>query len=189
MICRGQFEVAVDAKNHEGYQLKICVADSDTDNLLGRSAASSLGLVQRLVDNVHVSAFGDLDDQPVECTPVKIRLKDNAEPFSFTTARRIPIPIMDKIKVELERMKRANIVEEMAEPADWCAPIVAVLKKSGAVWICTDLKRLNEAVKRDRYMIPTIEDTLHKLNGARIFSKLDATLGSVSYTHLRAHET
>lgn len=124
-----------------------------------------------------MSAFGDLDDQPVECTPVKIRLKDNAEPYSFTTARRIPIPIMDKIKVELERMKRANIVEEMAEPADWCAPIVAVLKKSGAVWICTDLKRLNEAVKRDRYMIPTIEDTLHKLKGARIFSRLDATLG------------
>ena len=49
MICRGQFKVTVNAKNHEGYQLKICVADSDTDNLLGRSAASSLGLVQRLV--------------------------------------------------------------------------------------------------------------------------------------------
>ena len=90
-----------------------------------------------------MSAFGDLDDQPVECTPVKIRLKDNAEPYDLTTARRIPIPTMDKIKVELLRMKRANIVEEIAEPTDWCAPIVAVSKKSEAVRTCTDLKRLN----------------------------------------------
>ena len=32
-------------------------------------------------------------------------------------------------------------------------------------------------MKRERYMIPTTEDTLHKLKGARIFSRLDATLG------------
>ena len=70
---------------------------------------------------------------------------------------------MNKAKVEFELMKRANVIEKITEPSDWCAPIVAVLKRSGAVRICTDLKRLNEAVKRDRHIIPTVEDTLHKL--------------------------
>ena len=37
------------------------------------------------------------------------------------------------------------------------------------------LKRLNEAVKRGKYVLPTIEGALHKLKGAMIFSKLDAT--------------
>jgi hypothetical protein len=81
------------------------------------------------------------------------------------------------VKVELERMKKAEVIEEITEPTDWCAPMVAVMKKTGAVRVCADLKKLNQAVKRERYMIPTIEDILHKLKGAKIFSKLDATSG------------
>ena len=85
---------------------------------------------------------------------------------------------MEKVKAELERKKKADIIQEITEPTDWCAGMVPVLKKkSGAVRICVDLKRLNLAVKRERYMIPTIEDTLHKLDGSRIFSKVDATSG------------
>lgn len=47
------------------------------------------------------------------------------------------------------------------------------MKRSGAVKICTDLK-LNLEVKRERCMIPTFEDLLHKIKGATVFSKLDA---------------
>lgn len=51
------------------------------------------------------------------------------------------------------------------------------MKPSGAVRICTDFKRLNQAVKRERYMMPTLEDILHKLKDAKVFSRLDATQG------------
>ena len=55
-----------------------------------------------------MSAFGDLDNKPTIFITVKIKLKDNAEPYSLTTAKRIPIPLMDKVKVEFELMKRST---------------------------------------------------------------------------------
>ncbi|KAL8584671.1 hypothetical protein ACOMHN_002400 [Nucella lapillus] len=93
------------------------------------------------------------------------------------TARRVPIPLVKKVKEELERMKNSGIIEEVTKPTDWCAPMVPVLKPSGAVRICTDFRKLNQALKRERYMIPTTEDIFHKLKEAKFFSKLDATQG------------
>ena len=52
--------------------------------------------------------------------------------------------------------------------------IAPVKKKSGAVRICTDLKKLNLAVKADRYV--TFGNLFHKIKCAKVFSKLDATI-------------
>ena len=68
-------------------------------------------------------------------------------------------------------------IEEVTEPTDWCAPVVPVLKNNGKVRICVDLKKLNEAVKRERFMLPTLEDVAPKLSGAKVFSTLDAANG------------
>ena len=85
---------------------------------------------------------------------------------------------------ELTRMKNEGIIEEVTEPTDWCAPMVPVLKKNGKVRICVDLKKLNEAVKRERFMLPTLKDVAPKLSGAKVFSTLDAAMDSTS-CHLR----
>ncbi len=58
-----------------------------------------------------------------------------------------------------------------------CAPMVPVIKKNGKVRICVDLKKLNEAVKRERFILPTLEDILPQLSGSCIFSTLDASSG------------
>jgi len=39
------------------------------------------------------------------------------------------------------------------------------------------MKKLNEAVKRERYILPTLEDVAPKLARAKVFSKLDASSG------------
>ena len=53
-----------------------------------------------------------------------------------------------------------------------------MLKKDGlSVRITTDFKELNKAIKRERYQIPTLEDLLQRLKGAKVFSKLDARSG------------
>uniref|UniRef100_A0A8C5MNF8 Gypsy retrotransposon integrase-like protein 1 n=1 Tax=Leptobrachium leishanense TaxID=445787 RepID=A0A8C5MNF8_9ANUR len=45
------------------------------------------------------------------------------------------------------------------------------------VRICVDLKRLNEAVRRERYVMPTLEDIAPQLSGANFFSTLNASSG------------
>jgi len=173
----GSFTATVGYKD-KTFQGRCFVVNTETDNLLSREAAMRLGLVQRL-DSIQDPLYGVLDSTfaPVKCRPVHITLSEGHTPYSVHTARRVPIPLMQKVKEELQRLKEAGVVEEIQEPTDWCAPMVTVMKKNGSVRICTDFKQLNKAVKRERYMLPTLEDILHKLRGAKVFSKLDATSG------------
>ena len=45
------------------------------------------------------------------------------------------------------------------------------------MWICVDLTRLNQAVRREVYQMPTVEETLGSLTEGSVFSKLDANSG------------
>lgn len=172
--CEGQFDTDV-VRRSQNFPLRVFVVSGKTDNLLSREASMRMGLVQK-IDTIE-QPFGELDDRPVQCPPVKIILKEDAQPYSLSTARRVPIPLLDKVKEELARMERCGVIEAIDDPTDWCAGMVTVMKKSGAVRICTDFKKLNLAVKRERYVIPTLEDLLRKLDGSAVFSKLDATSG------------
>ena len=84
-----------------------------------------------------------------------IHLREDATPFCLATPRRVPLPLIEKVKDEIERMASAGVIEAVDEPTDWCAPIVVVPKQSGDVRICVDLTKLNEAVRRENYIIPT----------------------------------
>lgn len=95
----------------------------------------------------------------------------------MNTARRVSAPLFPKVKAELERMLKCGVIEEITEPTKWCALMVPVPKKSGQVRICVDLKRLNTAVKRERYVLPTIDEILSRLADSRVFSLLDAASG------------
>ena len=55
--------------------------------------------------------------------------------------------------------------------------MMAVPKKNGQNRICVDLKQLNKAVRREKYMPPTIDDILLRLAQAIVFSLLDAASG------------
>ena len=55
--------------------------------------------------------------------------------------------------------------------------MVAIPKKNGKLRICVDLKNLNEAVQREVYPLPKVNETFTQLSGATIFSKLDANSG------------
>ena len=149
--------------------------DVNCDNLLSRDAALRLGLVKRL-DNINDLAFGEVG-RPVQCDPIKIRRRDDATPYSISTARRMPLPLLPKVEQELQRMEGNGVIKRITEPTDWCAPMVPVMNKGGGTRICVDPKKLNRAVKRESYMLPTLEDAMHKLKGSTVFTKLDATSG------------
>jgi len=70
-----------------------------------------------------------------------------------------------------------GVISKIQDPTPWCAGMVAVPKSSGSIRICVDLKPLNQSVRRQVFPLPTVDEVLSKLSGAKLFSKLDANSG------------
>ena len=120
--------------------------------LLGRPAIEALQVVQQ-VQPVQASnivknfpelfqGLGRLKDN------YKIQLLSEAKPFALTTPRRIAIPLLPKVKAELERMEKLGVISKITTPTEWCAGMVVVPKPNGTVRICVDLTKLNQSVRR-----------------------------------------
>ena len=151
--------------------------------LLGRRAITKLRLAQRLdvVENGTIdpvkefpTLFGGLGKLEGEHV---IRLREEARPYSLAVPRRVAIPLFPKVKEELLRMEELGVISPVTEPTDWCAGMVVVPKSNGKVRICVDMTKLNENVKRERHILPSVEQTLAQLGGAQVFTKLDANSG------------
>lgn len=106
-----------------------------------------------------------------------IRLKEEAIPFCLDTPRRISIPLLPKVQAEINRLLKLDVIEPVDEPTEWCAPIVVAPKPNEEIRMCVDLTKLNKAVKRELYPMPTVETTLGRLSKGSIFTKLDANSG------------
>ena len=172
----GQF-MAVTKHRNTVYRFNvIAIEGKKMTNLLSRDVAAYMGLVGRLEQ---VDASGDDDGRTglMKTEPVTIKLKAGAEPLCLTTARRVPFPLMDAVKAELNNMVESGVIRSVTEPTDWCAAMVPVIKKIGAVHICVDLKQLNTAVRREHHTLPSLEVIASKLAESKILSILDAASG------------
>lgn len=118
-----------------------------------------------------VDVYGELG--LLKGDPVKITLKDDAKPYSVAAPHHIPVPLLPQVEEELKRMVENGITE----PTEWVAPMVSVVKPTGKVKICVGLTKLNENVKRQKYLLPTINSIIYKLAGSTVYSTLDAASG------------
>ena len=57
-----------------------------------------------------------------------IKLREDATPHALTTPRRIMVPLMPKVKQELERMQSLGVITEITEATERCAGMVVVPK-------------------------------------------------------------
>uniref|UniRef100_A0A3B3HH25 Gypsy retrotransposon integrase-like protein 1 n=1 Tax=Oryzias latipes TaxID=8090 RepID=A0A3B3HH25_ORYLA len=171
-------------KNNKNTKEDIYVVKGLSMPLLSGTAAIALQLVAR-VENIILDStatvkrefprlFSGLGKMEGE---YNIVLKPNAQPFSLSTPRRISLPLMPKVKEELTRMEQQGVISKVDQPTEWCAPMVVVPKRTGRVRICTDLTELNKSVLREKHPLPSVENTLGQLAGAKVFSKLDANAG------------
>ena len=101
--------------------------------------------------------------------------------------RRIPFHMCEKVKRAIGKLEKDDIIERVPEtqPMPWISPIVAVPKRGDEVRICVEMRKPNQAIKRTRHLIPTVDDINQKLTRAKIFSKLDM---SQAYYQLQLHE-
>ena len=112
--------------------------------------------------------------------------KPNVNPQVQSTrakARRLPFSIREEVDQELNRMLKADIIEE-AEAPEWLSPLVVTRRRNGQVRICVDLRGPNKAIIQDAFPLPHLEEMFHRLRGAEVYSTLDLTK---AYHQLELH--
>lgn len=75
-----------------------------------------------------------------------------------------------KVVAELKMLDDSNIIETATGPTPWVSPMVAPPQT-------TRPRQANMAIVHERHLTPTMDDIIHELNGATVFSKLDLKAG------------
>lgn len=107
------------------------IRSQTANNLLGRDTACAMKPV-KCIEEVH-DAFGEY--RTLRTESVTIQLKNNAEPYDVHRAQRVPLPLVQRVKEEIQSMEENGIIKRVTEPTDWCASMVPV-----AIRICVTLK-------------------------------------------------
>ena len=89
----------------------------------------------------------------------------------------MPVALRDRLKKTLDLLVEQDILAPVTEPTPWISSMVAVPKSDGRLRICLDPKDLNQAIQREHYPLPTIEEIATRLHGAKVFTVLDVRNG------------
>ncbi|KAK3731133.1 hypothetical protein QZH41_006402 [Actinostola sp. cb2023] len=89
---------------------------------------------------------------------------------------RIPFSRRRKVEEKLEQLEKLDVIEKVDGPTSWVNPLVVVEKSDGDVRICLDMRQANRAIVREKHPVPTVEETLQEVSGAKVFSKLDLNM-------------
>ena len=131
----------------------VYVLKSGQECLLSRKSSVALGVLAFLaninVEDEYQHLFTGLGEM---AQPYNIELEPDAAPFAISTPRRVALPLLPKVKDELDKLQELGVIRPVTEPTEWCAPIVVVPKTNGGVRLCVDYTQLNKSVKRERYI-------------------------------------
>ena len=64
------------------------------------------------------------------------------------------------------------------EELEWISPMVVQDKKMGEVWICVDLRKLNDSCMHDPFSTPFIDAVLEGVGGQQMYSFTEGFSGS-----------
>ena len=163
---------------------KLCraefsVIDNSARSILSKKTSEMLDILR-----VGPPEINNLEEFPELCDGVgllkgyslKLNISDKVHPVA-QPLRRIPFGLRKKVDEKLDELLASEIIEPVPEgPTTWVSPLV-VIPKGDDVRICVDMRKANEAVVRERFPIPTVDDLLVDLNEASHFSKIDLKMG------------
>ena len=159
----------------------IFVVQGLTTPLLGRPAIDALQLVS-MIEPIMVQPHPAVKEFPklfqglgkLQCQSYSISLCNDAQPYALSTPCRVAIPLLPKVEAELMRMQELGVIEKVDQATEWCSGMVVVPKANGKVRICVNL---NASICRERHILPSVEQTLAQIGGAKVVTKLDANSG------------
>lgn len=114
---------------------------------------------------------------------IKLKTDPSVKPVA-QPVRRTPFGLREKVEKKIEELMEADIIEPVEEPTEWVSPTVVVPKANDDIRICVDMRRVNQALIRERHPIPTTEELLQDMNKSKVFSKFDLKWG---YHQLELH--
>lgn len=173
---------------------EFLVVNDKSEPILGLEACIGFGLIKRLdeVDqsNADVSSVACLESKEIFLSkygdifrrvgkfPKKfsIQLKEDSTPV-LHYKKRIRHTLLPKFKAAIEQMTRDEIISSVDYPTDWVNNVQIVEKPNGKLRICLDPKPLNECIKREHFLIPTIDDLTANMANKRVFSVFDLNSG------------
>ena len=165
--------------------------------VLGLSTCVEMGLIKRVNDlskitnksgdpKILIKQYGDVFSGLGSVTDVEYDIKTNPNVTPVVTPpRKVPYALRDKLKEALDSLIKEGVIESVTEPTEWVNPIVIVQKATGKLRLCLDPFHLNKAILRSHYPMRTIEDIAARLDGAKVFSVLDA---SQAFYQIRVNE-
>ncbi|KAF7222047.1 putative LOC107383513-like protein [Nothobranchius furzeri] len=110
--CIGRIQSSVTYKGKKYLLTAYDAHGRSVNNLLSREKSVEMKLVRIIEEAIHQQVrpcggpFGDYGTLKTE--PVKIELKENVAPYAVFTARRVPLPMLPKVKEELQRMEKTE---------------------------------------------------------------------------------
>jgi transposase InsO family protein len=124
--------------------------------------------------NEYASVFNKVEaerlpqERPYDC---EIPLRDPDRTPPFLPLYNLSPKEHEALKLYIDDMLTKGFIRPSKSPAG--APIFFVNKADGSLRPCVDYRALNEMTIKNRYPLPLINDLLDKLQGAKVFTKLD----------------
>ncbi len=177
----------LDLKTKKSLTTRFLVVEDTFEPILGLDSSVKFNLIRRL-DIDSVAYLPTTDEQFVETfrdvfdglgkfpSRQSIILKEDAEP-SLHYKKRIPHSLLEPLSSELKRLVREEIISPVSYPTDWVNNLQIVEKSNGKLRICLDPKPLNKAIKREHFLIPTIDDFTSHMADQTVFTVLDLSSG------------
>lgn len=200
---KGRFQATVESKKRYTVSQLFVVEDSKSGNLMSAKTAQDLAiitLVNTISANISDSTDNpasppetvvpSVSDKPVQeiinrykavfqgqgklnNQQIKLHIREEVRPV-VQPQRRIPYHMRKQVSKELSKLVESDIIEPVTDqPTPWISPIVCTPKKNGEIRICVDMREANQAIERERHVMPTLQDFKTEVNGSKYFSKLD----------------
>ncbi|UYV78480.1 hypothetical protein LAZ67_16001679, partial [Cordylochernes scorpioides] len=182
---------------------KIFVIRRLSEPLLSRRACELLNLARRI--EVVATRINPIKEFPEVFeglgqigNPYEIKLKPGAKPYAVHTPRRVPIPLMEKLKTRLEELDKDDILTKIFEAQQEDTTLKAVVNYLEQGW--PDKRKMSQALLSYWH----VKDELGVQNGLlmrgcrlvipasmklEILDKLHAGHFGITKTRLRARET
>lgn len=179
--------------NDNPYNIQFYVINHITDSLLGLRTCIQLNLISKnkeseindsinLIQNSRetnksefIQAYKDVF-KGIGCInpPYHIHIEPNEKPV-ICPIRNVPHALLSKLQETLNHLQEVNIIKKVNGPSEWVHPLVLVKKNDGSLRICLDPLHLNKIIKREHCKLLSLDEITSQLQGAKYFSKLDAS--------------